>query len=85
MEVSLDGMPLMPYYIETEPFEVTVLASHVLENENAPAGTYRAIACGYWHKLKSLHSGRHLIKFGGAKNGFYTKVMYEIHILENRK
>lgn len=85
MEVSLDGNPLIPYYIETEPFEVTVPANHVLENENAPAGTYRAIACGYWHNLKSLHSGRHLIKFGGAKNGFYTKVMYEVNVLENKK
>ncbi len=84
MEVSVDGHPLMPYYIETEPFQVTVPDNHALENESALAGTYRAVACGYWHKLKPLSSGKHIIKFGGAKNGFYTKVLYEINVPDNK-
>jgi hypothetical protein len=81
IEVSVDGKPLTPFYIETEPFEVTVPANHVLENDKAPSGTYRAVACGYWHKLKPLPAGKHLIKFGGTGgNGFHTKVAYEINV-----
>jgi hypothetical protein len=82
MEAYLDGKPLIPYFVETEPFEVKVPTNHVLDNENAPAGTYRAIACGYWHKLRPLSRGEHVISFGGtAINGFHTKVIYEVNIL----
>lgn len=81
MEVSVDGKALTPFYVETKPFEVTVPANHILENENAPPGTYRAIACGYWHRLKPLAAGKHMIIFGGTgKNGFHTKVAYEIKV-----
>jgi hypothetical protein len=81
MQVSVNDKPLIPYYIETEPFEVTVPSNHILDNIYAPAGRYRAISCGYWHKLKSLPSGRHLIKFGGTGlNNFHTKVVYDINI-----
>jgi hypothetical protein len=85
MEISVNGNPLIPYYVETEPFEVTVPANHVLENQNAPEGKYRSVSCGYWYRLKPLPIGKHLIKFGGAKNGFYTKVMYEINVHSNKK
>ena len=81
MEVSVNSKPLTPYYVETEPFEVTVPANHMLENEEAPPGTYRAIAAGYWHKLKPLTSGKHVVIFGGTgENGFHTKVAYEINV-----
>ena len=81
MELSVNSKPLTPYYVETEPFEVTVPANHILENEKAQPGTYRAIACGYWHKLKPLATGKHTIIFGGTgRNGFHTKVAYEINV-----
>ena len=81
IEISLDGNSLTPYYIETEPFDITVPSNHILENMHAPAGTYRAISCGYWYKLKPLSNGKHVVRFGGSCfNGFYTKVMYEIYV-----
>jgi hypothetical protein len=81
MEASLDSIPLTPYYVESEPFTLEVPSNHSLENRIASAGRYRAVSCGYWHRLKPLAKGKHVIKFGGsARNGFYTKVSYEIDI-----
>ncbi len=81
MEVSLDSIPLIPHYVESEPFNIEVPANHSLENRNASAGTYRAISCGYWHRLKPLAKGKHVIRFGGlASNGFFTKVSYEVDV-----
>jgi len=82
MELSIDDKELTPFYVETEPFDITVPANHMLENENAAPGTYRAVACGYWYKLKTLPTGKHIILFGGTgKNGFHTKVVYEVNVL----
>ena len=81
MEVTLDGTPLTPHYIETDPFEISVPNNHMLENEKAAPGFYRAIACGYWCKINGLAKGKHLIKFGGSgSNGFFTRVVYEISV-----
>lgn len=81
MEASLDSTALTPYYIESEPFTLEVPSNHSLENRTALAGRYRAVSCGYWHRLKPLAKGKHTIKFGGsARNGFYTKVSYEIDV-----
>ena len=81
IEISLDGKALHSFYVESEPFYITVPSNHSLENAEAPAGTYRAISCGYWHVLKPLPIGTHIVKFGGsAANGFYTKVKYKINI-----
>jgi hypothetical protein len=86
MEVSIDENPLVPYYVETEPFEVTVPISHVLDNIYAPPGTYRAISAGFWHRLKPLSTGKHIIRFGGTgTNGFYTKVIYEVNVPRTEK
>ena len=81
MEISLDGNSLTSYYIETEPFEITVPSNHMLENDRAPPGTYRVISCGYWHMLKPLPKGKHIVRFGGScENGFSTRVLYEINV-----
>jgi hypothetical protein len=81
MEISLDGQALLPYYIESEPFYITVPSNHSLENTDAPAGKYKAVSCGYWHLLDPLPIGKHVVIFGGsAANGFYTKVKYQINI-----
>ncbi len=81
MQAYLDGKALLPYYVETEPFEVRVPVNHVLENEKALPGIYRAIACGYWHMLRPLRKGKHVISFGGTGvNGFHTKVLYEVRV-----
>jgi len=81
MEASLDSIPLVPHYVESKPFNIEVPSNHSLENRNAVAGTYRAISCGYWHRLKPLPKGKHVIRFGGsASNGFYTKVSYEVDV-----
>ena len=81
MEISLDDRPLSPVYIESGPFDLTVPSNHFLENEQAPAGTYRAVSCGYWYKLKPLPKGKHYVRFGGSgANGFNTKVMYQINV-----
>ncbi len=78
MECVLDEQPLEPYYIESPPFEITVPYDNMLDG-NPPAGTYRAIAAGYWHLLSPLPRGKHLVRFGGTgRNGFHTKVQYTI-------
>lgn len=82
MEASLDSKPLIPYYIESKPFNLDVPQNHSLEDTDTGAGTYRAVSCGYWHMLQPLSKGRHVIRFGGTgNNGFFTKVLYEVYIL----
>jgi hypothetical protein len=81
MEVSLDSVPLIPYYVESKPFNLRVPSNHSLESTEAEAGTYSAVSCGYWHKLKPLPKGKHIIRFGGSgRNGFFTKVLYELSV-----
>ena len=82
MEASLDSQPLLPYYIESEPFNLDIPPNHSLESTDTGAGTYRAVSCGYWHKLQPLPKGKHVIRFGGTgNNGFFTKVLYEVYVL----
>lgn len=81
MEASLDSESLIPYYVESEPFNLDIPPNHSLESMDAQAGTYRAVSCGYWHKLKPLTKGNHIIKFGGmGGNRFFTKVSYEVYV-----
>jgi hypothetical protein len=79
MHASLDSKPMSPYYVESLPFNLVLPLNHSLEETNKSEGTFRAVSCGYWHRLKPLSKGVHLIKFGGTgKNGFFTKVTYEV-------
>ena len=79
MEASLDSIPLTPYYLESKMFSLDIPPSHSLENPKVKPGTYKAVSCGYWHRLIALPKGKHLVKFGGSgSNGFFTRVMYEI-------
>jgi hypothetical protein len=85
MEICVDGKPLIPHYVETEPFYITVPSNHMLDNEHAPPGKYRAISCGYWLKLKPLTAGKHMVEFGGlGENGFYTRVTYQINVPDDK-
>ena len=79
MEASVDGKELTPHYVETKPFDLTIPENHSLDDEKIPAGSYRAVSCGYWYKLNPLSRGKHMVKFGGSgSHGFFTKVAYEI-------
>ena len=81
MEASLDSVPLTPYYLESKIFNLDIPPNHSLENPRAKAGTYKAVSCGYWHRLMALPKGKHLVKFGGSgSNGFFTRVIYEIDV-----
>lgn len=83
MECVVDGHRVEPYYVESAPFDIIVPANNMLDG-NPPAGTYRAMAAGYWHLLKPLPSGKHVITFGGTgKNGFHTKVQYILNVRQN--
>jgi hypothetical protein len=82
MEVSIDGNPLQPYYVESPPFEVQIPSNNIVgDKNNIPSGRYKAMAAGYWYKLKPLCEGQHIIRFGGTGyNGFYTKVQYIVNV-----
>ena len=81
MEATLDTVPLIPYYIESKPFNLELPTNHSLQNENSRGGTYRAVSCGYWNRLKPLPKGKHIIKFGGTGvNGFFTSVSYKVNV-----
>lgn len=81
MEAILDSTPLIPYYVESNSFNLELPLNHSLEDTDSGEGIYKAVSCGYWHRLKPLPKGKHIIKFGGTgANGFSTKVVYEVNI-----
>jgi hypothetical protein len=81
LECVVDGVEIKPHYVESKPFKITVPAHHMLDNKNAPPGTYTAISAGYWCLLHPLVPGQHRLKFGGSnKYGFNTKVEYVLNV-----
>jgi hypothetical protein len=66
LEFSIDGVPLQDiwnYRIQSPFFDVTLPSDNVF---GISAGTYRAVADGYWVFLQPLPPGQHEIRLHGA-------------------
>jgi hypothetical protein len=66
LEFSIDGVPLQDiwnYRIQSPFFDVTLPTDNVF---GISAGTYRAVADGYWVFLQPLPPGQHEIRLRGA-------------------
>lgn len=79
LELTVDGKPLVPYYVESLPFEVKSPSNKVLKYSDKNVRI--TLSAGYWYKLRHLTDGSHIIRFGGTgRNLFHTRVQYLIDV-----
>ena len=81
LHASVDGVNinLDNARAQSQPFPLKVPKDNILDGPEI-AGTYLAIADGYWVGLKPLSVGEHTIHFAGKVGSFSVEVLYHITV-----
>jgi hypothetical protein len=85
MSVLIDGIQvpdLREYRIQTKAFDIVLPENNIW---GVKAGPTRAAADGYWMFLKPLGEGDHTIDFSGKGPIFFTKVTYNLSIVDETR